>query len=63
MLLSRAQHDLHYANQELRKLTYWDFPYAPLDEIYNKAAVEWFKGGYYQSLARKTTGNEHIYLI
>ena len=57
----QAQHDLHYANQELRKLTYWDTPYAPLDEIYNKAATEWFRGGYYQSLARKTTGNESIY--
>jgi hypothetical protein len=57
----QAQHDLHYANQELRKLTYWDTPYVPLDEIYNKAATEWFKGGYYQSLALKTTGNEYIY--
>ena len=57
----QAQHDLHYANQELRKLTYWDSPYAPLDEIYNKAAIEWFKGSYYQGLARKATGNERIY--
>ncbi len=57
----QATHDLHYANQELRKLTYWDPPYAPLDDIYNKAATEWFKGGYYQSLAQKSTGNEHIY--
>jgi hypothetical protein len=57
----QAQHDLHYANQELRKLTYWDTPYASLDEIYNKAATEWFKGGYYQSLALKATGNEYIY--
>ena len=57
----QAQHDLHYANQELRKLTYWDPPYAPLDEVYNKAAIEWFKGNYYQGLARKATGNERIY--
>jgi hypothetical protein len=57
----QAQHDLHYANQELRKLTYWDPPYASLDEIYNKAAIEWFKGGYYQNLTRKTSGNERIY--
>jgi len=57
----QAQHDLHYANQALRKLTYWDIPYAPLDEIYNRAATEWFKGGYYQGLALKTTGNECIY--
>jgi len=57
----QAQYDLHYANQELRKLTYWDTPYAPLDDIYNKAATEWVKGGYYQNLARKTTGNESIY--
>jgi hypothetical protein len=57
----QATHDLHYADQELRKLTYWDPPYAPLDDIYNKAATEWFKGGYYQNLARKTTGNDYIY--
>jgi len=57
----QAQHDLHYANQVLRKLTYWDPPYAQLDEIYNRAATEWFKGGYYQSLAMKTTGHEYIY--
>jgi len=56
----QANHDLHYADQKLRKLTYWDIPYAPLDEIYNRAVTEWFKGGYYQSLARKTTGNEFI---
>jgi hypothetical protein len=56
-----ATHHLHYAYQELRKLTYWDPPYAPLDEIYNKAATEWSKGGYYQNLAQKTVGNEHVY--
>jgi hypothetical protein len=57
----RAQHDLHHANQELRKLTYWDFPYAPLDDIYNKAVIEWYKGSFYQSRAMKTTGHEYIY--
>jgi hypothetical protein len=57
----QANHDLHYANQELRKLTYWDTPYAPLDDIYNNAAIEWFRGSYYQNLTRRTTGNEYIY--
>lgn len=43
----RAQYDLYYANQELRRLTYHDNAYVPLERIYNKAAREWYKGDYY----------------
>ncbi len=56
----RAQYDLYYANKELRKLTYWDVPYAPLDAIFNKAAAECQKGDYYLVLAQKTKGNESV---
>jgi hypothetical protein len=57
----RARYDMYYANHELRKLTYSDVPYAPLDEIFNQAAAEWTKGEYYTGLAEKTTGNESLY--
>ena len=56
----RAQYDLYYANKELRKLTYRDIPYAPLDAIFDKAAAENQKGDYYLVLAQKTKGNESI---
>jgi len=42
----QAEIDLFCANRELRKLNYWDTPYAALDEIYNKALIEWNKGEY-----------------
>jgi hypothetical protein len=57
----RGRYDLYYANQELMKLTYWDVPYAPLKEIFNKAATEWIKGDYYLNKAGKSTGNDPIY--
>ena len=44
----RAQYELYYANQELRKLSYADCAYAPLDKIFNKAATEWHKALYYE---------------
>jgi hypothetical protein len=44
----RAQYELYYANQELRKLTYSDHAYAPLDRVFNEAAIEWHKGLYYE---------------
>ncbi len=56
----RAQYDLYYANKELRKLTYYDIAYAPLDAIFDKAAAENQKGDYYLVLAQKTKGNESI---
>jgi hypothetical protein len=56
----RAQYDLYYANKELRKLTYADVPYAPLDAIFNRAATESQKGDYYLGLARSTKSNESV---
>ena len=43
----RARYDLYYANRELRKLTYWDAPYAPLSEIFDRAGTEWVKGDFH----------------
>lgn len=57
----RARYNLYYANHELRKLSYWDIPYVPLDEVFNKAAIEWQKGRFYIEDAKKTAGNESIY--
>ena len=57
--MDRAQYDLYYANQELRKLGYWDPPYAPLDRVFSQAATEWIKGEFYQNLAERTQGNEN----
>jgi len=54
----RAHYDLYYANRELRKLNYGDPAYAPLDGIFNQAAIEWQKGEYYQRYAINTEGNE-----
>jgi hypothetical protein len=56
----RAQYDLYYANRELRKLTYRDVPYAPLDAIFDRAAIENQKGDYYLTLAQKTKDDESV---
>jgi len=56
----RARYEMAYANQELRKLTYKDVPYAPLDAIFNDAATEWQKGQYYLSRAHATKDNESV---
>lgn len=56
----RARYELAYANQELRKLTYHDAAYAPLDAIFNEAATEWQKGQYYDRRRGQTTGNESV---
>ncbi len=60
----RAHYDLYYANQELRKLTYSDPAYAPLDTIFNEAAVEWHKGVYYEDRIQgeAANGNQGVYL-
>lgn len=55
---NRAMYALAYADQQLRKLTYHDAAYAPLDELFNKAVVEWQKGQYYEVRAAKAQGNE-----
>ncbi len=54
----RAMFDQYYANKELRKLTYKDVAYAPLDAIFNNAVTEWQKGQFYQDQAKETQGNE-----
>lgn len=56
----RAQYELYYANRELRKINYGDCAYAPLDGIFDQAAIEWQKGEYCQDFARKTNGNKSI---
>jgi hypothetical protein len=61
--MQQAQHNLHETNQELRKLTYWDIAYAPLNATYDKAAVEWFKGVHYHNLARKANGDELVFSL
>jgi hypothetical protein len=57
---NRSQYDLYNANKELRKLTYADVPYAPLDAIFNQAATESQKGNYYLGIAQSTKSNESI---
>ena len=67
----RAQYELYYADRELRKLNYSDVAYAPLDEIFDQAATEWYKGCYYEgfwgsyypSRAAMSTGNEYVYNV
>jgi len=61
---NRAQYELYYANQELRKLNWSDVAYAPLDAIFNQAAIEWHKGQHYRDpvVMAKTKGNETIYI-
>jgi hypothetical protein len=56
----RAQRDLYSANQELRKLTYMDVPYARLEAIFNRAATEFQKGDYYWGLTHGSNKKESI---
>lgn len=60
----RAQYELYYADQELRKLTCADVAYAPLDQIFNQAATEWHVGQHYLDpvFLDKARGNERIYM-
>jgi hypothetical protein len=57
----RAQYELYYGNRELRKLTYKDVPYAPLDAIFNQAATEMQKGDFYLNLAENIHDISAIY--
>jgi len=57
----RAQYSQYYADLELRKLSYHDTAYAPLDEIFDEAAVEWQIGEFYGEKAKNATGNDSIY--
>ncbi len=56
----RGRYDLYYAGQALRKLTHWDLPYAPLSELFDRAATEWIKGDFYLTRANGTVGNESV---
>jgi hypothetical protein len=56
----RCRYDLYYAHQVLRKLTCWDPPYAPLHGLFDRAATEWVKGGFYLVRAALTAGNESV---
>lgn len=58
---TQASYELIRADRELTKLTYLDPAFAPLKEIFNKAATERRKGEYYRSLARATEGNDAVY--
>jgi hypothetical protein len=42
----QAETDLFLAERELRKLSYHDPAYAPLDAIFNQAVIEWTKGDF-----------------
>jgi len=57
----RAQYSQYYADLELRKLSYHDTAYAPLDEIFDEAAVEWQIGEFYSEKAKNATGRDSIY--
>lgn len=60
----RAQYELYYANQELRKLNYSDCAYVPLDQIFNQAAIEWHKGLYYEDRVEggRAERNQGVYM-
>ena len=64
----QAEIDLFLAERELRKLGYQNPAYAPLDDIFNQAVVEWTKGDFWRgpesigfSLTKKPPKEEGIY--
>jgi hypothetical protein len=64
----QAEIDLFLAERELRKLNYNDPAYSPLDEIFNKAVIEWTKGDFWRgpdsigyTLTKKPPEKEGIY--
>jgi hypothetical protein len=59
---SRARYDLWDAYQELTKFGYSDIRYAPLDEILNRAVIEWQKGWFYTAEAREAGGKRDVNL-
>ena len=54
---TRARYDMWNAYQELSGLDYSFVEYAPLNEILQKAVVNWQKGLFYEDEARETTGD------
>ncbi len=61
----RAQYELYYADQQLRKLTYADVAFAPLDRIFDQAATAWHVGRHQLDpvFLDRTSGNERIYKL
>jgi hypothetical protein len=64
----QAETDLFFAQRELRKLNYSDPAYAPLDEIFNQAVIEWTKGDFWRgpdgigfTSTKKSSAEEGIY--
>ena len=64
----QAQIDLFLAERELRQLDYQNPAYAPLDEIYDQAVIEWTKGDFWRgpdsigsTLTKKSSQEEGIY--
>jgi hypothetical protein len=64
----QSEIDLFLAEQALRKLDYENPAYAPLDEIFNQAVLEWTKGDFWRgpdgtgySLRKKPPEEEGIY--
>ena len=55
-----AHHALYYANQQLRKLTYKNPAYAPLDKIFNDAVRSWFSAQWERDQAEKTDGYDAV---
>jgi hypothetical protein len=45
-----THYSLYYANRELRKLNYLNHEYSHLNDVFNKAATEWYMGQYYLDL-------------
>jgi hypothetical protein len=64
----QAEIDLFLAERELRKLGYQSPAYAPLDDIFNRAVIEWTKGDFWRgsdsigfTLTKKPSKEEAIY--
>jgi hypothetical protein len=64
----QAEIDLFLAERELRKLGYQNPAYAPLDDIFNQAVIEWTKGDFWRgpdsigfTLTKKPSKEEGIY--
>ena len=64
----QAEVDLFFAERELRKLSVHDPAYAPLDEIFDRAVIEWTKGDFWRgpdgigfTLTKKPPEKEGVY--
>jgi hypothetical protein len=57
---TRANYDMYNASQELRKLTYGDVKYAPLDRVLTQAVTEWQKAEYLMNSLKFRQGENVI---